>query len=165
PLIAAFGSLALGSLVLLAWAFDVAVIKGLPGLATIQASAATSFMLGGLSLLMLIRGADSYLWSRLFAAGLLGLMGLTWVGILLAETGATSFELARLEFRAVLGFRLEGIALLLLTSDRRNARAFGGQAALCVAFVGWVGLIVSTYSVGLTSWGSVSRMALTALGM
>jgi PAS domain S-box-containing protein len=41
----------------------------------------------------------------------------------------------------------------------------GGRTALAAAFVGWAGLIVYTYSAGLYSWESVSRMVFTSLGV
>ena len=165
-MVAAFVSLALGSLVLLAWAFDLAAIKSLlPGLTTMKASAATSFILGGTSLLMLIRGPEAYLWTRLFAAGLLGLMVVD-MGWPPAGRDRHNHHRARAHgIHAALGFTLQGIALLLLTNERSRARSIGGEAALGAAFMGWVGLIVYTYSVGSHSWESVSRMVLTALGV
>ena len=166
PLVAAFLSLALGSVVLLGWAFELAAIRSLlPGVTAMKASAATSFILGGASLLMLVRGPEAHLWARLFAAGLLGLMGVTWVGHLLAETGMTAIEPVRMGIHAALGFTLQGVALLLLTNQRSRGRSIGGETALAAAFVGWVGLIVYTYSVGLYSWESVSRMVFTSLGV
>jgi len=164
PTAAALGSLALGTFVLLAWAFDFAAIKNLlPGLTAVKASAAISFILGGLSLLLLGRGP--YLWSRLCAAGLLALMGVAWISLVLAETGASNIELVRLGFQAAFGFTLEGIALLLLTNDGPALRRLGGQMALGSAFVGWVGLVISTHGLVPTSWQSMSWMVFTALGM
>ena len=92
PLLAAFISLALGGLVLFGWAFQIeAITRLIPGITAVKASAATSFILGGASLLMLLRGPGSYLWARLFAAGLLVLMGVTWIGHVLAEAGIMKF--------------------------------------------------------------------------
>ena len=82
PQVAALLSLALGSVVLLGRAFDLSILHGLlPGITTIKSSAATSFILGGGSLLMLVRGREAYLWARIFAAGLLVLMTVAWVGV------------------------------------------------------------------------------------
>jgi PAS domain S-box-containing protein len=153
-------------LVLIGWVFDIPAIAGLlPGISAVKASAATSFILGGASLLMLLRGAGSFLWARLFAAGLLVLMGVTWIGHVLAEAGLMTIEPVRLGLHAALGFTLQGIALLLLTKPRSEERSKGAETALAAAFVGWAGLIVYTYSVGLNSWESVSRMVFTSLGV
>jgi len=131
PLLAAFISLALGGLVLFGWAFQIEDITGLiPGITAVKASAATSFILGGASLLMLLRGPGSYLWARLFAAGLLVLMGVTWIGHVLAEAGIMTIEPVRMGFYAALGFTLQGIALLLLTNTRAERRSKGGGRAL-----------------------------------
>ena len=166
PLLAAFISLALGALVLFGWAFQIeAITRLIPGITAVKASAATSFILGGASLLMLLRGPGSYLWARLFAAGLLVLMGVTWIGHVLAEAGIMTIEPVRMGFYAALGFTLQGIALLLLTNTRPEGRSKGGGTALAAAFVGWAGLIVYTYSVGIYSWESVSRMVFTSLGV
>lgn len=166
PFVAACVSLALGTLVLFGWAFEIPAITGiLPGISAVKASAATSFILGGASLLMLLRGAGAFLWARLFAAGLLVLMGVTWIGHLLAEAGLMTIEPVRMGLHAALGFTLQGIALLLLTKPRSEERSKGAETALGAAFVGWAGLIVYTYSVGLNSWESVSRMVFTSLGV
>jgi len=166
PLLAAFISLALGSLVLFGWAFQIeGITRLIPGITAVKASAATSFILGGASLLMLLRGPGSYLWARLFASGLLVLMGVTWIGHLLAEAGVMTIEPVRMGLYAALGFSLQGIALLLLTNPRSDGRSKGGGTALAAAFVGWAGLIVYTYSVGLYSWESVARMVFTSLGV
>ena len=166
PLLAAFISLALGGLVLFGWAFQIETIARLiPGITAVKASAATSFVLGGASLLMLLLGPGSYLLARFFAAGLLVLMGVTWISHVLAEAGIMTIEPVRMEFYAALGFTLQGIALLLLTSTRPEGRSKGGGTALAAAFVGWAGLIVYTYSVGLYSWESVARMVFTSLGV
>ncbi len=162
---AALLSLALGSVVLLGRALDLSILHGLlPGITTVKSSAATSFILGGGSLLMLVRGREAYLWARIFAAGLLVLMTVAWVGVGLAEAGLTSIEPVGLGFQATFGFTLQGAALLLLTNKRLTARKIGAELALAAAFVGWAGLILYTYSAGLVSWESVSWMVFTSLG-
>jgi PAS domain S-box-containing protein len=130
-----------------------------------KASAATSFVLGGAALLMLLRGSGAYLWARLFASGLLVLMGVTWIGHVLAEAGIMTVEPVRMGLHAALGFTLQGVALLLLTNPRPESRSKGGETALAAAFVGWAGLIVYTYSVGLYSSDSISQMVFTSLGV
>ncbi len=162
---AAFVSLALGSVVLLGRAFDLATLQGLlPGITTVKSSAAASFILGGGSLLMLVRGRDAHLWARLFATGLLVLMTVAWIGLLLNEIGLTTIEPVGLGFQATFGFTLQGLALVLLTNRRLTARMVGAELALAAAFVGWAGLILYTYSAGLVSWASVSWMVFTSLG-
>jgi len=166
PSVAALVSLILGGVVLVGWAFEIeGVTRFLPGITAMKASAATSFVLGGAALMMLLRGTGAYLWARLFACGLLVLMGVTWVGHLLAEAGIMTIEPVRMGLHAALGFTLQGVALLLLTKPRAEGRSKGGEMALAAAFVGWTGLIVYTYSVGLYSWESVSQMVFTSLGV
>jgi PAS domain S-box-containing protein len=165
PLGAAFLSLAFGSVVLLGRAFDLSFLQSvLPGITTVKTSAATSFILGGGSLLMLVRGREAHLWARLFAAGLLALMIVGWVGLALTEVGLSTIEPVGLGFQATFGFTLQGAALLLLTNTRLTARMVGAELALAAAFVGWAGLILYTYSAGLVSWESVSPMVFISFG-
>jgi len=166
PFVAALVSLVLGGLVLVGWAFEIErATRLLPGITAMKASAATSLVLGGAALLMLLRGSGAYLWARLFGCGLLVLMGVTWIGHVLARAGIMTTEPVRMGLLAALGFTLQGISLLLLTNPRSQGRSKGGETALAAAFVGWASLIVYTYGVGLYSWASVSQMVFTSLGI
>ena len=165
PLGAAFLSLALGSVVLVGRAFDLTFLQSLlPGITTVKSSAASCFILGGGALLMLVRGPDAQLWARLFAAGLVVLMGVAWIGLGLEELGLTTFDPVGLGFHATFGFTLQGASLLLLTKKRQTARMVGAELALAAAFVGWAGLILYTYTGVLVSWELVSWMVFTSLG-
>jgi PAS domain-containing protein len=166
PHVAAFTGLAIGSVALLTSAFELAAFQDLlPGVGTEKLSVAASFILGGASLLMVIHGPAAAVWARLFAAGLLGLMAVTWIRLVVAEPGATTVESAPMGFHAALGFTFQGIALLLVTDKHPIRRRLGGQTALAVAFLGWAGLIVYTYSITLYPWDRISRMVATAFGV
>jgi PAS domain S-box-containing protein len=165
PLAAAFVGLALGSVVILGRAFDLAILQSLlPGMTEVTPGAAGGFLLGGTSLLLFGRQETRW-WSRVLAAGLLVVMTVAWIGLVLAELGVVAVEPVGLGFQATFGFTLLGAALLFLTSERLSARMVGAELALAAAFVGWAGLILYTYSAGLVPWESISSMVFTSLGV
>ena len=162
PLAAALLGLGLGSALLLGWAFDVSAVRSLlDDLITIRPGIALSLFLGGASLLMLRRGPNGYAWCRVFAALLLGVMGVAWT--LLARTqGNVATEAAR--GLHALGFTLQAVALLLLTNRRLSFRRIGADLALAAAFVGWAGLVGYAYSIALAADGQISGMVFSSLG-
>jgi len=167
PFVAATASLALGVLVLIGAAFDATLIQTmLPGLAPMRASAAAGFVLGGGSLLMLLRGERAQTWARTLALGLIAVMAVVEYGLLQRLTGGRVAP-ATIGLQTALAFAVQAVALLMLTSRRPAFRAIGQDAALAAAAIGWVGLIGYAYSIEvLYSLSSYSEMALpTALGV
>src|SRR5678816_309527 len=125
PRTAALLSLGIGSTLLLVWVFDSAVHSLLDDLITIKPGIGASFVLGGASLLMLVRGRRAYAWCRFFAAVLLALVGVTWTIAVRTEAGVITTETARVLH--AFGFTLQAAALLLLTSERFSVRRIGAD--------------------------------------
>jgi PAS domain S-box-containing protein len=172
---------ALGAVVLIGWALDVASLKGLrPGLATMKANTAMGFLLAGVALFAIGRVAESKAsaWRLVHSvlATAVMLLGLLTVGeyVLAQDLGIdqliftvppddTDHAPGRMAFATALGFTMTGLALLLVGRPQWVA----GQAAALVAHL--IGLLaVLGYLHDVTSLYAVfaySSMAVhTALG-
>ena len=163
PRAAALLSLVLAVALLLGWMVDVSDVRILLiDLITIKPGIAASFVFGGAALLMLDRGPRGYRWCRFLAAVLLALSGVAWT--LLARSHAAGITTETARGLHALGFSLQAVALLLLTSGRTSVRRIGADMALATAFVGWAGLVGYAYSIGLSSGEQISVMVFSSLG-
>jgi PAS domain S-box-containing protein len=173
---------ALGSVVMVGWALDIAAFKGVqPGLATMKANTALAFMLAGAALVLAGRIRQAPTW-RVLQVGLAG--SVTALGALtLAEYAlATDLGIDELLFAAghdansrappgrmavatAVGFTLSGCALLLMDvpswyAVRQSAAVLAALIAL-IAILGYAYGVPSLYGV----WAFSSVAIHTALGL
>lgn len=169
-------SLLLGFLVLIGWHADIiTLLQILPGLVPMQYNTALSFLLCGISLIVLLndKKAPGVLFSLL--AGIIGLLTLTQyifnVSIGLDElfmehsiTVATSHP-GRMAPNTALSFLLFCIGSILTIQNQKRVQFAGVLGSLIfglglVAFTGYLVGVEATYG-----WGEFTRMAMhTAIG-
>jgi len=153
--------LTIGMLVLAGWLFDIPALKSvLPGLATMKANAALSFMMSGASLLLTALGNKNQRIDLLSkaCAGISLLMGLltlseyifSWdLGIdqlLFKDTLTTaSAHPGRMSLVTAVNFSLLGLSLLLL--DRRQYRRIVEASAIIALLISLLAFIGYAYGV------------------
>ncbi len=173
----------LGLCGLIGWIFDIAVLKSvLPGLVTMKANAAASFVLGGVSLRLQIESDVSPLkvWIAracallVLAVGVLTLteyaLGIdTGIGQIVSHAPAGELQTSspgRMAPTTALNFALLGTALLSL-NGRRRVRHLASQVltitVLLVAFVAFVGYCLDS-AVLYGAEGYTSMAIHTAVG-
>jgi len=170
--------IAVGGLVLVGWALDIATLKSvLPGLATMKANTALAFILAGVSLWLLRedpsprpsplggeggrRLGEGRWWIAQGCACLVALLGALTLGEHLVgwDLGIDQllFSSGRMAPATALGFLFLGLSLLLVAREKRGGQsaahllALGGALIALLALVGYAYNVQSLYGVGFYS--------------
>jgi len=142
-------SLGIGFIVILGWVFDIAAFKSLlPGLSTMKANTAFSFILGGSALLAF--NMPSYpLWKR---GGLICAGGMVLLGILVMA-------------EHLLGWNL-GIDQLIFQDPQPAPDAFPGRPSLSTALnIFLSGAALLLIGLGRIRWGQIPALLAGAIGL
>jgi PAS domain S-box-containing protein len=172
---------ALGLVVLIGWAMDIAALKSvMAGLATMKVNTALGFLLAGTSLFLAGRRQVAPVWrnSHVVPAAVVALLGLLTLGeyIFTADFGIDQLLFTvdpepmnrappgRMAAATAAGFALTGLALAMLGS--RRGRVASTVAALAGIMIGILAMLGYAYDVtALYGTGVYSSVALhTALG-